>query len=253
MKSSLLFIATLLVVLFAVTANCKLDDLLNAYARIEKLKRDLRNRHSLADSQLPSYCSVALYNACPANSLCTCTRVNECGVCTSNTCGCGSSLIGALEDVESDKFFKKLGKLFKKALPYLKAGVKEYVNNNLADTQAWTPGQIAANFARGQIGRCYSQAQRYGNPCFDCSGLVLKSWAAAGRSVPTYTGAYPGGLREVSVNAMQEGDIVFRPGHVGIYVGGGQIVSAENSKNGVRMRDVNTYKKWFGITKVFRP
>ncbi|KAL9656581.1 hypothetical protein ABK040_012163 [Willaertia magna] len=155
-------------------------------------------------------------------------------------------------EVESDKFFKKIGKLFKKALPYLKAGVKEYVNNNLADTQA-TPGQIAANFARGQIGRCYSQAQRLGNPCFDCSGLVLKSWAAAGRNVPTYTGAYPGGLREVSVNAMQEGDIVFRPGHVGIYVGGGQIVSAENSKNGVQMRDVNTYKKWFGITKVFRP
>ncbi|KAL9650105.1 hypothetical protein ABK040_011276 [Willaertia magna] len=32
---------------------------------------------------------------------------------------------------ESDaEFFKKLGKLFKKALPYLKAGVKEYVNNN---------------------------------------------------------------------------------------------------------------------------
>ncbi|KAL9655953.1 hypothetical protein ABK040_007574 [Willaertia magna] len=33
-------------------------------------------------------------------------------------------------EVESDKFFKKIGKLFKKALPYLKAGVKDYVNNN---------------------------------------------------------------------------------------------------------------------------
>ncbi|KAL9654754.1 hypothetical protein ABK040_008549 [Willaertia magna] len=99
--------------------------------------------------------------------------------------------------VESDKFFKKIGKLFKKALPYLKAGVKEYVNNNLADSQL-SAGEIAANYARSQIGACYSQQQRLGNPCFDCSGLVLKSWEAAGRNVPSYTGAYTGGLRDVT-------------------------------------------------------
>ena len=35
-----------------------------------------------------------------------------------------------LSDSESRNFFKKLGKLLKKSLPYLKEGVKQYVNNN---------------------------------------------------------------------------------------------------------------------------
>ncbi|KAL9644838.1 hypothetical protein ABK040_005320 [Willaertia magna] len=50
-------------------------------------------------------------------------------------------------EVESDKFFKKLGKLFKKALPYLKAGVKDYVNNNFdeaADLRLPNPWWTAA-------------------------------------------------------------------------------------------------------------
>ncbi|KAL9645852.1 hypothetical protein ABK040_003584 [Willaertia magna] len=35
------------------------------------------------------------------------------------------------QEQQSDaEFFKKIGKLFKKALPYLKAGVKEYINGN---------------------------------------------------------------------------------------------------------------------------
>ncbi|KAL9645861.1 hypothetical protein ABK040_003591 [Willaertia magna] len=48
-------------------------------------------------------------------------------VCNGKTCGLGKKL--PLSD-SNVKFFKKLGKLLKKALPYLKVGVKEYVNNN---------------------------------------------------------------------------------------------------------------------------
>jgi cell wall-associated NlpC family hydrolase len=73
----------------------------------------------------------------------------------------------------------------------------------------------------------------------DCSGLVQQVYRQLGISVPrtTYEQAKFG--KQVAINSLRPGDLVFyRPGsrgpeHVGIYMGEGKYVHAANSKLGV--------------------
>ncbi|GAB3057554.1 C40 family peptidase [Virgibacillus ainsalahensis] len=69
---------------------------------------------------------------------------------------------------------------------------------------------------------------------FDCSGFVSWAFAQGGYSIPSSTSALAGTGTKVSYNDIQPGDIVFfntykTNGHVGIYVGGGNFIGAQNS------------------------
>lgn len=62
---------------------------------------------------------------------------------------------------------------------------------------------------------------------FDCSGLVQYVYAQAGYSIPRTAGDIGRGGTIVSAAEAQPGDIVWYPyGHVGIYVGNGQMIHA---------------------------
>jgi cell wall-associated NlpC family hydrolase len=63
---------------------------------------------------------------------------------------------------------------------------------------------------------------------FDCSGLVMYSFAQIGISLPHSTYAQINYGTPVSYDQLQPGDLVFfdNVGHVGIYIGGGQFVDA---------------------------
>lgn len=68
----------------------------------------------------------------------------------------------------------------------------------------------------------------------DCSGFVQSVYKAFGISVPRTSwgqGAYG---REVSYADAQPGDVIYYGGHVGIYIGGGQIVHASTQKTGIK-------------------
>lgn len=99
----------------------------------------------------------------------------------------------------------------------------------------------AIAYARSQLGKPYCYAGS-GPACFDCSGLTMRAWGAAGVSMPHYSGAQYSMFPHVPLNAMQPGDLVFwGPGgseHVGLYIGGGQMIAAPSTGDVVKIQAV---------------
>jgi peptidoglycan DL-endopeptidase CwlO len=99
----------------------------------------------------------------------------------------------------------------------------------------------AIAYARAQLGKPYCFAGA-GPSCFDCSGLTMRAWGAAGVSMPHYSGAQYWMFPHVPLNAMQPGDLVFwGPGgsqHVGLYIGGGQMIAAPHTGDVVKIQAV---------------
>lgn len=82
---------------------------------------------------------------------------------------------------------------------------------------------------------------------FDCSGLVLYAFAAAGVALPHYTGYQYQRGTQVPASEAQRGDLLFwGPGgnqHVAIYLGDGTMIEAPRSGQNVRISPV----RWSGM------
>ncbi|WP_290371133.1 C40 family peptidase [Ruania halotolerans] len=63
---------------------------------------------------------------------------------------------------------------------------------------------------------------------FDCSGFTSYVYAQVGISLPRSSGAQAGAGTRVSASEARPGDLVWWPGHVGIYLGGNQHIAARN-------------------------
>ena len=94
------------------------------------------------------------------------------------------------------------------------------------------PGSIVLAYAQAQVGHPYCWGGT-GPRCFDCSGLVMMAWRQVGVSLPRSADAFPGAVPEVPLTQVRPGDVVWWPGHVGLYVDNGWIIDAEGSKYGV--------------------
>ncbi len=68
----------------------------------------------------------------------------------------------------------------------------------------------------------------------DCSGFVQSVYKAFGMKVPRTSWGQGSYGREVSYADAQPGDVIYYGGHVGIYIGGGQIVHASTQKTGIK-------------------
>ncbi len=98
----------------------------------------------------------------------------------------------------------------------------------------------AVQYALAQVGDAYVFGAA-GPSAFDCSGLTMQAWAAAGASLPHSSSAQMGSGTPVSTSALQPGDLVFYyspVSHVGVYIGNGMIVHAANPSAGVRVDPV---------------
>jgi peptidoglycan DL-endopeptidase CwlO len=100
---------------------------------------------------------------------------------------------------------------------------------------------VAARTACAQIGKPYSWGST-GPNMFDCSGLTLYAWRAAGVTLRHYTRWQWQDARPISRSELRPGDLVFYYSdlhHVGMYVGNGWIVHAPHSGDVVRMKRVD--------------
>jgi cell wall-associated NlpC family hydrolase len=89
-----------------------------------------------------------------------------------------------------------------------------------------------------------------GPAAFDCSGLTMQAWAKGGVTLPHYTGTQADAGTSVSEDAMEPGDLVLipgddgtlaNPGHVGIYLGNGLVLSAADERLGIVVQTFNDF------------
>jgi len=103
--------------------------------------------------------------------------------------------------------------------------------------QSPAAGEVATviDFAWAQVGKRYCWGGT-GPSCFDCSGLVQRAWGAAGVRLPRTADAIASELPEVPLDEVRAGDILWWPGHVGLYAGDGWVVEALDRRHGVVRR-----------------
>jgi cell wall-associated NlpC family hydrolase len=92
--------------------------------------------------------------------------------------------------------------------------------------------RAAVAFAAAQVGKPYCWGGN-GPHCFDCSGLAHAAWAYAGQTVPRTSAEIASQLREVPLEDVRAGDILWWPGHVAIYAGSGWAIEALDHRHGV--------------------
>jgi cell wall-associated NlpC family hydrolase len=107
-------------------------------------------------------------------------------------------------------------------------------------------GETAVAWALGQLGKPYRWGAA-GPDAFDCSGLVLRAWQAAGVVVPRVAADQYDAGGHVPVSEAQPGDLVFFADdasdpativHVGISLGGGRMIDAPHTGAVVRFDTV---------------
>jgi cell wall-associated NlpC family hydrolase len=100
--------------------------------------------------------------------------------------------------------------------------------------------QVAVSTAEAQLGKPYVYAGS-GPDVFDCSGLTMFAWAAAGVSLPHNAEAQFQALPQVRIDQLQPGDLVFFGSpihHVGMFVGNGTMIEAPYTGVDVRYHSI---------------
>ncbi|MGG7176893.1 SH3 domain-containing protein [Clostridium paraputrificum] len=120
--------------------------------------------------------------------------------------------------------------------PYVWGGSGEYLTTSLLNMLKATYPSQTANGA-------YIRAERYadkGYRAFDCSGLMQWGFRQAGINIGRSTWDQIGNGREVSLNSLKPGDLLFYSNleHVGMYIGNGQWIEAPNKNADVRIANI---------------
>jgi cell wall-associated NlpC family hydrolase len=127
-----------------------------------------------------------------------------------------------------------------------------------ADPPSASGGKVdrAIAFARAQLGEPYKWGGA-GPGSWDCSGLVMKAWGAAGVSFPHSASAQFTRSKRVSVGSVQRGDLVFwsKGGaksiyHVAMYLGGGKMIHAPRPGRDV---EIVSFTYWIKPDLAARP
>ena len=104
----------------------------------------------------------------------------------------------------------------------------------------------AITYARAQIGKPYLWAAA-GPDRFDCSGLTMMGWRQGAVSLPHWSVAQYASGKKIPLSKIRPGDLVFFANdlsdyrsihHVGMYIGGGQMIEAPYTGANVRVSSI---------------
>jgi len=112
-------------------------------------------------------------------------------------------------------------------------------------------GASVANYALQFVGNPYVYGGTSLTNGTDCSGFTMGVYRNFGVSLPHSSGAQRSmGYGVGSLAEAQAGDIICYSGHVGIYIGGGQIVHASTAKTGIKVSNAS-YRNILAIRRIF--
>jgi peptidoglycan DL-endopeptidase CwlO len=99
--------------------------------------------------------------------------------------------------------------------------------------------RVALQYAYAQLGKPYVYGAA-GPNSFDCSGLTMMAWQAAGVSLPHNAAAQYSQINHVSAANVKPGDLVFMNGlgHVGIVVNSTTMIHAPHTGDVVRLAPI---------------
>ena len=103
-------------------------------------------------------------------------------------------------------------------------------------------GQSVANYACQFVGNPYVWGGSSLTGGADCSGFTMAVYQQFGISLPHNAAAQSGCGSAVSMDNLQPGDLIFYGNgisHVAMYIGGGSVVHASNSTNGIIISSYN--------------
>ena len=113
------------------------------------------------------------------------------------------------------------------------------------------PGASVANYALQFVGNPYVYGGSSLTGGTDCSGFTMSVYRNFGVSLPHSSGAQRSmGYSVGGLANAQAGDIVCYSGHVGIYIGGGQIVHASTASTGIKVSNAG-YRSVLDVRRIF--
>ncbi len=111
-------------------------------------------------------------------------------------------------------------------------------------------GQEVASFALQYIGYPYVYGGTSLTNGADCSGFVQSVYKNFGVSLPRTSSQQRSAGTAVDYASAQPGDIICYAGHVGIYIGNGQIVHASSPTTGIKVGNA-TYRSILSVRRIF--